>query len=66
MGLYIPNRGLPKYGCDHCWFRSGNFCILTDDVVVEAANKGEIDKRCVLVEIDLPLSNDVLKEGEKE
>jgi hypothetical protein len=42
---------MPKYGCDHCFLRTGNYCgrIEKDESVVEYARKNERHPDCPLL-----------------
>lgn len=53
MGLYIKNMEMPKYGCDHCFLRTGNYCgrIEKNEPVVEYARKSERHPDCPLVPV---------------
>ena len=53
MGIYIPDMEMPKYGCDNCFLRTGNYCgrIEKDERVVEYARKNERNPDCPLVPV---------------
>lgn len=53
MGLYIKGMEMPKYGCDHCFLRTGNYCgrIEKNESVVEYARKSERHPDCPLVPV---------------
>lgn len=53
MSLLIKGMEMPKYGCDHCFLRTGNYCgmIEKDEAVVEYARKNERHPDCPLVPV---------------
>ena len=53
MSVYIKGMEMPKYGCDHCFLRTGNYCgrIEKDESVVEYARKNERHPDCPLVPV---------------
>ena len=53
MSVLIRGMDMPKYGCDHCFLRTGNYCgrIEKDESVVEYARKNERHPDCPLVPV---------------
>ena len=53
MGVYIKGMKMPKYGCDNCFLRTGNYCgrIEKDERVVECARKNERNHDCPLIPV---------------
>ena len=53
MSILIKGMEMPKYGCDHCFLRTGNYCgkIEKDEAVVEYAKKSERHPDCPLVPV---------------
>ena len=53
MSVLIKGMEMPKYGCDHCFLRTGNYCgrIEKDEAVVEYARKNERHPDCPLVNV---------------
>lgn len=53
MGIYIKGMEMPKYGCDNCFLRTGNYCgrIEKDESVVEYVRKNERHPDCPLVRV---------------
>lgn len=53
MSILIKGMEMPKYGCDHCFLRTGNYCgrIEKDESVVEYAIKNERHPDCPLVPV---------------
>lgn len=51
--VLIKGMEMPKYGCDHCFLRTGNYCsrIDKDESVVEYARKSERHPDCPLFEL---------------
>lgn len=51
--IIIRGMEMPKYGCDNCFLRTGNYCgrIDKDESVVEYARKSERHPDCPLVEL---------------
>ena len=56
MSILIKGMEMPKYGCDHCFLRTGNYCgrIEKDESVVEYARKNERHPDCPLVPVPTP------------
>ena len=53
MSILIKGMEMPKYGCDNCFLRTGNYCgrIEKDEAVVEYARKNERHPDCPLVPV---------------
>jgi hypothetical protein len=53
MSILIKDMEMPKYGCDHCFLRTGNYCgmIEKNEIVVEYAKKSERHPDCPLVPV---------------
>ena len=49
--ILIRGMEMPKYGCDHCFLRTGNYCgrIEKNEGVVEYARKSERHPDCPLI-----------------
>ena len=50
-GIFIKEMELPKYGCDSCFLRTGNYCgrLEKDESVVEYARKNKRHPNCPLI-----------------
>ena len=51
--ILIKGMEMPKYGCDNCFLRTGNYCgrIEKDESVVEYARKNERHPDCPLIPV---------------
>ena len=56
MSVLIKKMDMPKRGCDHCFLRTGNYCLRLagNESVIAYAVKEERHPNCPLVEIHTP------------
>lgn len=53
MSILIKGMEMPKYGCDNCFLRTGNYCgrIEKGESVIEYARKNERHPNCPLIHV---------------